>query len=104
MDSNSTNSNEQSTKELVMLSTLDNPFNPFIDYEHWLAFDREKGYYTNEYLARIVTSTLEYSEEQQDQDLKEGIDSIVNDNVLGIYIKVTKDFIPKPIDISKFLA
>ena len=28
----------------VMLSTSDNPFNPFDDFENWLAFDREKDY------------------------------------------------------------
>ena len=27
-----------------MLSTIDNPFNPFEDYSSWLMFDKEKGY------------------------------------------------------------
>jgi hypothetical protein len=103
MDTNNSTITNEQDKESVMLSTLDNPFNPFIDYDHWLAFDREKGYYTNEFLARMVVTSPSFSDEQQEQDINDAIDSIVDNNVLGIYIKVTRDFKPKPIDISKFI-
>lgn len=30
----------------VMLTTEDNPFDPFTQYDEWYAFDYEKGYHT----------------------------------------------------------
>jgi hypothetical protein len=79
----------------VMLSTIDNPYNPFVDYEHWLAYDREKGYNTNEYLARIALTSNELSDQDQDEAMNEAIDKIVKLNVLGIYIKVNDEYIPR---------
>lgn len=34
------------------VTTTDNPFDPFTEYEDWLDFDRQHGYCTSEYLAR----------------------------------------------------
>ena len=30
--------------KVCMLTTVDNPFNPFKDFDSWLMFDNEKGY------------------------------------------------------------
>jgi hypothetical protein len=77
-----------------MLSTIDNPYNPFDDYDHWLQYDREKGYFTNEYLARVMVSSPDLSDTSQEEDVAEAMDSIINIDPLGIYIKVNKDYIP----------
>ena len=37
-----------------MLTTFDNPFDPFEQFTSWLLFDDEKGYNTCGKLARIV--------------------------------------------------
>jgi hypothetical protein len=79
----------------IMLSTIDNPYNPFKDYDHWLAYDREKGYNTNEYLARIALTSNDLSEQDQDEAMNEAIHKIIKLNVLGIYIKVNEDYIPR---------
>ena len=34
-----------------MLSTIDNPFNPFVDFDSWKNFDEDQGYNTCEYLS-----------------------------------------------------
>ena len=84
------------SKEVVtMLTTIDNPFNPFENFESWFAFDLEKGYNTCSYLDRVVLSSEELSEKDQEFRILEAIDEIVEYNFLGIYRKVT----PK----SKFL-
>ncbi len=38
------------------LTTKDNPFSYFTQYDEWLAFDESKGYFTNELVARLYTS------------------------------------------------
>ena len=73
------------------LTTTDNPFDPFKQYDQWLAFDEGKGYYSNEYLARIVKTSDELSIADQEQSIETAIDEIVLLNVLGIYKKVSSD-------------
>ena len=78
-----------------MLSTIDNPYNPFTQYEEWYAFDDQANYHTPSYLARIVRSSDDLSEADQLIAIENAIDEIVELNVLGIYIKLDKDFVPR---------
>jgi hypothetical protein len=71
-----------------MLTTVDNPFNPYTQFEDWLAFDRAAGYDTLEFLGRIVRTSDDLSEADQDLAIEQGIDEIVRENVLGLYKKV----------------
>ena len=73
----------------VMLSTIDNPYNPFTDYDLWLAYDIRKGYDTQGYLARMTVTSPNLSETDQDLAIIHAIDEIVRENISGIYIKVT---------------
>ena len=75
----------------VMLTTADNPYNPFDNYDEWYAFDFQMGYHTPEYLARVVVTSSELSESDQALAIEEAIDSILTTNVLGIYRKVSRD-------------
>lgn len=74
-----------------MLTTVDNPYNPFIQFDEWKAFDESKGYYTCEYLARIARTSHELSDEDNDLAIESAINEILYFNVLGIYQKVTKE-------------
>lgn len=75
----------------AMLTTTDNPFDPFTEYDQWFTFDFHKGYHSLAYLARVVVTSDELSDTDQSAAIEEGIDEIVKENVLGIYKKVTKD-------------
>lgn len=75
----------------TMLTTVDNPFNPFTQWDEWYAFDESKGYYTCAYLARIAKSSDELSEADEDLAIQLAIDEIVNLNILGIYKKVIRE-------------
>ena len=70
-----------------MLTTIDNPFNPFTNFDDWYAFDTSKGYNTCAYLDRIAHTSDQLSEEEN-QAINEAIDEIVKMNVLGIYVKI----------------
>ena len=77
-----------------MLTTFDNPYDPFEDFTSWFMFDVEKGYNTCSYLARIAEITDEMSEKETDEEIERAIDDIIKYNPLNIYKKVkttTKD-------------
>lgn len=74
-----------------MLTTIDNPYDPFDNFDEWKAFDESKGYYTCEYLARIAKTSDELSQADEDLAINEAIDEILKMNILGIYKKVTKE-------------
>jgi hypothetical protein len=71
-----------------MLTTVDNPFNPFTQFDEWNSYDMMKGYGTLSYLSRIVITSSELSDASQSEAIEAGIDEIVRENPLGIYRKV----------------
>ena len=73
----------------VMLTTTDNPYNPFTQFIEWNAFDESQGYYTCNYLARIAHVSESLSNEEYDTEINNAIEEIVSINTLGIYTKVT---------------
>ena len=74
-----------------MLTTFDNPYNPFDQFTLWLMFDKEKGYDTCEHLARIVQLSDDLSEKEIDEETERAIDEIIKYDPLNIYKKVTKE-------------
>lgn len=73
---------------VAMLTTIDNPYSPFTQDDEWLAFDRQMGYYTNEYLARIANTSNMFTDAQNDAIIDNAIDEIVRLNINGMYKKV----------------
>lgn len=75
----------------VMITTFDNPFDPFNDFEHWYLFDMEKGYSTCSYLARIANTSDQLSEEENAFEIERAIDQIIKHDFMNIYKKVSDD-------------
>ena len=75
----------------VMLTTFDNPYDPFDDFVKWFLFDIEQGYYTCNLLARIARSSEEFSVAEEKEETERAIDQIINYDFLNIYKKVTRN-------------
>lgn len=73
-----------------MLTTVDNPFNPFTQNDEWRVWDMQAGYFTDAYLARIVRFSFDLSEADQDAEEERAIAEIVSENPL-LYIAVTRE-------------
>ena len=73
-----------------MLSTIDNPFNPFEDYSSWLMFDKEKGYDSAERLMRIAKITDDMTQKEENEEIERAIDEIIKYDFLNVYTKVSK--------------
>lgn len=72
----------------AMLTTVDNPFDPFTQYDEWFAWDASAGYHTPSFLARVARSSDELSDADQRVAVNDAIDEIVRENVNGVYRKV----------------
>lgn len=78
-----------------MISTSDNPYNPWTDFDSWYAFDEAKGYHTCSYLARVCRTSQELSEADENEALNTAIDEICELNLTGNYIKVANPMAKK---------
>lgn len=77
-------------KNSYMLTTFDNPFDPFEQFTSWFLFDTEKGYNSCSYLARIARTSDQFTEEENDKEVERAIDEIIKYDFRNIYKKVTK--------------
>ena len=75
----------------VMLTTIDNPFDPFEDFTSWYLFDTEKGYNSCSYLGRVSYTSDELSDAENEEEIERAIDEIVKYDFMNIYKKVTKE-------------
>lgn len=75
----------------TMLTTFDNPYDPFDDFVHWFLFDVEKGYNTCGKLARIARSSEQLSTIEDKRETERAIDEIIDYDFLNIYKKITRN-------------
>lgn len=74
-----------------MLTTFDNPFDPFEQFTSWRLFDLEKGYNSSERLARLVNLTDDLSEAEESIEIERAIDEIIRYDFLNIFKKVKRN-------------
>lgn len=73
-----------------MLTTIDNPFDPFDDFDSWYQFDVDKGYNTCAYLARIARTSDQLSDYENDKEVERAINEIISYDFMNIYKKIKK--------------
>ena len=73
-----------------MLTTFDNPFDPFEQFTSWYLFDVEKGYNTSSRIARIAKLSDDMSQVEADKEMERAIDEIIKYDFMNIYKKVSR--------------
>ena len=91
----SNNSIETSLHE-CMLSTIDNPYNPFDNFDEWYRYDMDKGWDSSGRLARIAQFSDDMSEEEEEIENERAIDLLIKNDFLNVFIKVRPDSIIIP--------
>lgn len=72
-----------------MLTTKDNPFDPFEEFTSWFMFDCEKGYYTCNKIARIANIAEDMSQKEINDEYNRAIDVLIENDFLDIYVRVS---------------
>lgn len=75
----------------VRLTTIDNPFDVFEEFNQWFLFDIEKGYNSCSYLDRIAKTTDVMSEQEENAEIERAIDEIIKYDFMNIYKKAVKE-------------
>lgn len=73
-----------------MLTTIDNPYDPFDNFKAWYLYDVQKGHNCCSYLARIAKTSDEMTEKENDEEIERAIDEIIQHDFMNIYVKVKK--------------
>jgi len=81
--------------EMCMLTTTDNPYDPFTQYDSWYRFDEGKGYHSCAFLARIARTSDQLSEEENMCEVERAINDIIKYDPFGIYKKVKSNLKPE---------
>ena len=82
--------NNIADRSIYMLTTVDNPYDPFTQWDEWYVWDRDAGYHTPGFLDRVARLSDELSEGDQHLALQQAMDEIVRENVMGVHRKVKR--------------
>lgn len=78
------------TRVEYLLTTVDNPFDPFEQFDEWYRWDSESGYNTPALLDRVVVVSDDTSEADQAKAVQWGMEEIARENVSGMHKMVSK--------------
>ncbi len=73
------------------LTTVDNPFDPFTQFDDWFLYDELSGYHSCSYLSRIARTADALSDVENDAEIERAIDEIIKFDFRNIYKKVCVD-------------
>jgi hypothetical protein len=72
------------------ITTEDNPYDYFEDFDNWYNYDESHGYGTCEYIARLAYTSPELSPAINAAETERVCDEIMKFNLTGNYKKVEK--------------
>lgn len=78
--------------EYLYLTTIDNPYDPYEQFDQWFAYDTEKGYNSCGLLERIAHTSDELSPEDNRIEINNAVNQIVLHDPTGMYARVVKTF------------
>ena len=85
----SSKDNERNLSDSFWLTTKDNPFNPFTQFEEWLQYDTTNRYNSSGLLARIAKTSSELSDKENSTEIHRAMSWIVANDPEGKYQIVT---------------
>lgn len=72
------------------LTTFDNPYDPFTQFNQWYMFDVDMEYNSSSRVARIAKTSDQLSEEENEREIERAIDEIIKYDFLNVFKKVTR--------------
>ena len=73
---------------MAMLTTVDNPHDPRLDFRSWYIWDVQHGYNTCDYLDKVSYVSEEFPDVVRKYQIEEAMDEIIRRHAGGIYKKL----------------
>lgn len=73
------------------ITTFDNPFDPFEQFDQWDLFDKEKGYNSNQRVARLANFTDDMTEREMFDENERAIDLLISLDFTNTFKKVKRN-------------
>lgn len=64
-------------QKAILLSTTDNPYNPFTQYDDWRNYDHQQGYCCEEFLARMSKADIDMPAELYQKYTNDAVNDIL---------------------------
>lgn len=74
------------------LTTIDNPYNPFEQFDDWFRYDNDLGYGSCQYLARIARLSDALTDKEVDDEIERAIDEIISLDIFNVYKKFKVEY------------
>lgn len=81
----------------VMLTTFDNPYDPFDQFDSWYMYDQDMGYGSCSYLDRIARTSSQLTDQENQREIERAIDEIIKYDFMNIYKKLTRTIPPNKV-------
>lgn len=75
----------------LALTTVDNPYDPFDEFDSWYRFDMDKGYDTCSYLDRIAMTSDQLTDVENEEEIERAIKEIIKYDPTGLYRAVDEN-------------
>lgn len=73
------------------LTTVDNPYDPYEQFEQWYRFDTDHGYNSSGLLMRLAETSSQFTDNENAYEIEKAIDKIIAADPCNIYKKIKMD-------------
>lgn len=73
-----------------MLTTVDNPYDPFEQFAQWDLYDKEKGHNTCSLIARLSHMTYDMTQKEENDEYDRVVEAIIQRDPFDKYKKFYK--------------
>ena len=74
-----------------LLTTIDNPYDPSEDFDKWNQWDCEHGYYTNQRIAKVQSTSIDLTDCENQRIINGIIDDFMRLDDTGLYKRIVID-------------
>lgn len=71
-----------------MVTTMDNPWNPFTHYHQWLDHDVKYGYNTDQWIYILSKTSSDLVKDEMEEQIDVGVNRLLELDPFGIHVKI----------------